>query len=433
MSIVERAAKGHGKSMSWLCEDNKAELYALCRALLDEEQAVKMTVAVMNDSYTQAAAQNITDEAAYTRWLLTEAATRCGAQVLGGEAPQTVSTVPRAKFARAEAVYNGDMAEGEQALSEMLAPLDSYRRFAYVLAMCGLSYAEIGTAMNQREAIARYCVETAAYTVARGKTGALRTDQVPSFLKKRAMPSEVNKECAAYIVANTKRQTPLWKILTPVAGALAVVAVVLVILLSPKGTLTHTTGSNNNTNGSGNNSNNSGASSAVTVDVNKTYYADITIKDHGTIKVKLEPKDAPITVSNFVDLANEGFYDGLTLHRIMEGFMMQGGDPLGNGKGGSETNIVGEFTSNGYNNKLKHTRGAISMARAYDPNSASSQFFIMHKTSEHLDGDYAVFGYVTEGMDIVDTICESAQPIDNNGAIPAEEQPVIQSIKIRTE
>lgn len=162
-----------------------------------------------------------------------------------------------------------------------------------------------------------------------------------------------------------------------------------------------------------------------------TYYADITVKDYGTITVELNGDAAPITVGNFVTLARDGFYNGLTFHRIMEGFMMQGGDPNGNGTGGSETRIVGEFSQNGYENDLSHTRGCISMARSQNPDSASSQFFIVHEDSDFLDGQYAAFGYVTEGMDVVDAICADAQPTDDNGTIPAEAQPVIESITIR--
>ena len=162
-----------------------------------------------------------------------------------------------------------------------------------------------------------------------------------------------------------------------------------------------------------------------------TYYADIVVKDYGTITVELNGNVAPITVDNFVSLAQDGFYNGLTFHRIMAGFMMQGGDPLGNGTGGSETKIEGEFSQNGHENPLSHTRGTISMARAKDPNSASSQFFIVHEDSVFLDGQYAAFGYVTEGMDVVDAVCADAQPTDDNGTIPAEAQPVISSITIR--
>lgn len=163
----------------------------------------------------------------------------------------------------------------------------------------------------------------------------------------------------------------------------------------------------------------------------KKYKVEIDVKDYGVIKVELNASAAPITVENFIKLTNSGFYDGLTFHRIIKDFMIQGGDPEHNGTGGSEKTIKGEFKNNGVNNNLSHTRGAISMARnSYNMDSASSQFFIVQKDSEYLDGDYAVFGYVTSGMDIVDKIAEDAKPIDNNGTIKYEEQPVITSIKI---
>ena len=160
------------------------------------------------------------------------------------------------------------------------------------------------------------------------------------------------------------------------------------------------------------------------------HHAEIVIKDFGTVKVELDGDTAPITVQNFMDLANEGFYDGLTFHRIMEGFMIQGGDPNGDGTGGSEKTIKGEFSANGVNNDISHKKGVISMARAQDPDSASSQFFIVQEDSEFLDGQYAAFGHVTEGMEFVDIIAKEAKPIDDNGTIPKEEQPVIETIKI---
>ena len=160
-------------------------------------------------------------------------------------------------------------------------------------------------------------------------------------------------------------------------------------------------------------------------------YADIEIQDYGTITIELDSKAAPITTENFINLAEDGFYDGLTFHRIISGFMMQGGDPNGDGTGGSDQTIEGEFSQNGHDNKLSHKKGAVSMARSQDYNSASSQFFIVHEDSTFLDGQYAVFGYVTEGMDIVDEICESAEPVDGNGTITADAQPVITKITIR--
>ena len=160
----------------------------------------------------------------------------------------------------------------------------------------------------------------------------------------------------------------------------------------------------------------------------------ITIEGFGDIVLELDHENAPITAANFEKLAKEGFYDGLTFHRIYKGFMIQGGCPLGNGTGGSKETIKGEFLANGVPNKISHTRGTISMARSQSPNSASSQFFICHDDcSDSLDGDYAVFGYVTEGIEVVDAVCKAAKPIDNNGTIPASAQPIITSIKIRTE
>ncbi len=160
------------------------------------------------------------------------------------------------------------------------------------------------------------------------------------------------------------------------------------------------------------------------------HYVTIEIQDYGTIYLVLDADTAPITVTNFINLANEGFYDGLTFHRIISGFMIQGGDPLGNGTGGSENTIKGEFSENGVENNISHVRGVISMARATDPDSASSQFFIMHEDATYLDGQYAAFGYVTDGMDVVDAICENTPVQDNNGTVNAEDQPVITAITV---
>ena len=156
----------------------------------------------------------------------------------------------------------------------------------------------------------------------------------------------------------------------------------------------------------------------------------IEMENGDIMKAELYPEIAPNTVKNFVSLVKKGFYDGLTFHRIMDGFMIQGGDPIGDGTGGSEENIKGEFSNNGVDNDISHTSVTISMARASDPDSASSQFFIVQADSTFLDGDYAGFGHVTEGMDIVDKICEDAKPTDDNGTIPSDQQPVIEKITI---
>ena len=160
------------------------------------------------------------------------------------------------------------------------------------------------------------------------------------------------------------------------------------------------------------------------------HHVTIDVKDYGTISLELDADTAPISVTNFINLAKDGFYDGLTFHRIISGFMIQGGDPKGNGTGGFDQTIKGEFSENGVENDISHVRGTISMARANDPDSASSQFFIVHEDSTFLDGQYAAFGHVTNGMDVVDAICENTPVQDNNGTVKADDQPVITSVTV---
>lgn len=164
-----------------------------------------------------------------------------------------------------------------------------------------------------------------------------------------------------------------------------------------------------------------------------TYHAAIEIENYGTIHLELYGNDAPISVANFIDLAQKGYYNGSSFHRIINGFMMQGGSAS------PSTDVVaksikGEFKANGVDNKIAHTRGVLSMARAGNEYSGfdtgSSEFFIVHQTSPHLDGQYAAFGMVTSGMDIVDRICSSAQPINNNGGIAVADRPIIKSITV---
>ncbi|MBQ3490277.1 MAG: peptidylprolyl isomerase [Clostridia bacterium] len=157
----------------------------------------------------------------------------------------------------------------------------------------------------------------------------------------------------------------------------------------------------------------------------KQHTVEITVENYGVITLVLDETVAPITVKNFLKLVKEGFYDGLTFHRIMDGFMIQGGDPKGNGTGGSSEKIKGEFSANGVENNLSHTRGVISMARSSSMNSASSQFFIVHQDSTFLDGQYAAFGWVTSGMEVVDAICKSTPVTDNNGTVLPVNQPKI--------
>ena len=161
------------------------------------------------------------------------------------------------------------------------------------------------------------------------------------------------------------------------------------------------------------------------------YFATIDLYDYGKIKVQLDHTEAPITVENFVKLAKSGFYEGTSFHRIIKDFMMQGGATIIPEK--MPESIVGEFQANGYDNNITHKRGVISMARTSEYNSATSQFFIMQTTKTHLDGKYAAFGYVVEGMDVVDAICDNIQATDDNGSIDLPDRPVIDTVTITVE
>lgn len=161
-----------------------------------------------------------------------------------------------------------------------------------------------------------------------------------------------------------------------------------------------------------------------------THTAVITIKDYGEVKIELYGDIAPVTVANFVKLVNNGFYDGLTFHRAIEGYMIQGGDPNGDGTGNSAPRIYGEFSDNNWENNLSHTRGVISMARSRDYNSGSCQFFIMLGDETRLDGMYAAFGKVIEGMDVLDLVMSQTKTTGNDGLIEPQNQPVIEKIKL---
>ncbi len=165
----------------------------------------------------------------------------------------------------------------------------------------------------------------------------------------------------------------------------------------------------------------------ATIRKNNVHHVEMTIRNYGTIKIELYPDEAPLSVENFIKLAESGFYDGVGFHRLDKDFVLQGGDPDGDGAGGSDKQIKGEFASNGVENNISHKRGVISMARTPDPDSASSQFFICLEDSTFLDGNYAAFGYVTEGMNIIDEIRDTTPESDS---IPKDQQPVIESIKV---
>lgn len=183
--------------------------------------------------------------------------------------------------------------------------------------------------------------------------------------------------------------------------------------------------------GCGNNNTNNSATENQADLMSGKHHICIDVSNYRTIEVELDADTAPVTVTNFINLANSGFYNGLTFHRVIDGFMIQGGDPNGDGTGGSSEKIKGEFKSNGVQNNISHIRGTISMARSSANNSASSQFFIMQKDTPSLDGQYAAFGTVTSGMDIVDKICKDCTDTNQNGVITDKsKQPVISTIRV---
>ena len=224
------------------------------------------------------------------------------------------------------------------------------------------------------------------------------------------------------------KQKKLELIVICAVGAALILAFILVGVFTGFGLGETTTGHQHDENCSHQLTRDNGGDGATLETAKATHYVTIELENYGTLKGELYGDTTPIAVDNFVTLAREGFYDGLSFHRIIEGFMMQGGAP--NSSSRSVTPIRGEFAANGIENNLLHEKGVLSMARTDVKDSATSQFFIMHEKYPSLDGQYAAFGRITEGLDIVDKICTEAEPVDGNGSIAKENQPIIKSITV---
>ena len=424
-TIVERAAAGQRKAMQHLYQTNKSVSFRIAGYLLSNEKAAADTVfAVFSTIWKELSSSGDTSEAGFSRLVIQKTVESCKKKLSARDSK--AFRVPAGKdFSLQTAIRSYE--EDEDPLHYVLSHFTILQRFLFILrTVCGYSNVALSRALQLDSKLVTAALEAEKQNItlllnhisgesissseelcslaASGRLPEVPDDTehaVNAVIEKLAAPGEQKKRRLITISS-----------IAAIAVCLCVAGVFLYQLLQTRFQ----------------------QAGSPKLDPSLTYYADIEIADYGTITFRLEQDDAPITTANFVSLAESGFYDGLTFHRIMEGFMMQGGDPNGNGSGGSGQKIVGEFTENGYDNPLSHTRGAVSMARANDPNSASSQFFIVHQDNQRsLDGKYAVFGYVTEGMDVVDLICESAQPTDNNGTIPAAAQPVITRITIRTE
>ena len=402
MTNPEKALKGSKKELTALYSKTESKVYELSFALTTKkDSAIKITKNVMTSLFTEKELKlfKSTEEL--------EASALKKAVLLSKQAVSNENN--RALRLPKDMNFISEI-DQQKEFPQGLSPI---LRFIYLCcdiynqgieAVCTATKFDKKTLLTAKDQLEKYCADKAI-----SKSQYDSSASLPQELSK-TKDEIIGKLCAA-------QKEKLQKTLFATAAVLFFIGVITVVIVAA------VMGAQNPVNKDG-----ILVKPSMTFDSSKEYYAEIDIKDHGKITVKLEPDSAPITVSNFIELANDGYYDGVGFHRIINGFMMQGGSPDGSGNGGPERRIKGEFTSNGVNNTLKHTRGAISMARTNDPDSAGSQFFIMHQDKTHLDGEYAVFGYVTEGIEIVDEICGNASTSD----IPTapEDRPIMNTVKI---
>ena len=446
--ITHQAAKGNRKALELLYRNNKQKVYYISLLLTgSENEAQEILKQVFKDMLRSAEAAASEEE--FSRTAAVKTAEYCRKRQLKKD-PRSFRLPQKQNFLITDESALPD--SGEKTSVAAIKSLPVLHRYIFVLRnVAGFSPEQTADMLKFDIKTLTLALKAEEQNISRIIGKRLGTDltysdfieEINSAEKEAGVPQDADGFVSEIIDSIASPAEKKRKRKAAVISAAAVVicaAAALTVFLAARGqkspTLTDSGSSDSNSSDSGSETTDSSVISEPVIDLDDslTYYADIDIADYGTVTVKLDKEAAPVTVANFVNLAQNGFYDGLTFHRIIEGFMMQGGDPNGDGTGGSDRNIVGEFSENGYDNTLSHTRGAISMARSNDYNSASSQFFIVHEdNTESLDGKYAAFGYVTEGMDIVDEICESANPTDENGTIAAEDQPVINTITIRTE
>jgi len=444
--IVKNAASGQGKAMTALYEANKNALYTLaCQLLQNEAQAAETVTKAFREIWHDLKNAKVSTVEQFSDFALLAVELQCRKLILQKN-PKALRVPHSKKFQLPDNLLIKHNREDE--LSYLLTNLPMLQRYIFVMHQ-HFTPEQLSQLLQLDAALIRDAMDTEEENFRKLQAASKNFDSSYSEIsamvtRPLTLPESANTACldtigaisAAAEVTLKKQQTAriIW-----IAAIVVCVALITVVTILCTGkddnaaTFTSTTSTSGDSTEADTGEDTIPENSAPALDESLTYYADIDIADQGKITVKLDQHSAPKTSANFVNLAQNGFYDGLTFHRIMEGFMMQGGCPYGNGYGSADEYVVGEFSSNGYENPLSHTRGAISMGRSDDPNSASCQFFIVHEDSDFLDGNYACFGYVTEGMDIVDAICTAAEPTDDNGTIPASAQPVINSITIRTE
>ena len=451
--LIKKARKGSREALTELYCSNKEYVYLLCNLLLcDRKSAEHACVQAFKNGWEYLLGGNIEAEREFTDFVVKKAVNHCKNKITKSESK--AFKIPTNKNFSVTPYAKEDVVKDENACVQILVNLPPLQRFIYVLRLVGKwSDEEIAELIHAKPdtveaalAAEQVNIERIADAI-RQKTGVEEFHALLEAEREESrIPYTVDSAVTVSIgaIADPVEARAKKKMMT--VGLVSIVSVILVVVLI-FGIVAIVRNSESGEPIDSETESDKGADDDKTTEPitwlteveNPTHYAIMDIADYGQITLALDGSSAPETVENFVTLAEEGFYEGLTFHRIIEGFVMQGGDPNGNGTGGNEDengneiNIRGEFYYNGFENRLSHVRGAISMARAADYNSASSQFFIVHKDNvQKLDRLYAAFGYVIEGMDVVDAICESAEPLDNNGTIAVKEQPVITSVTIYT-
>ena len=467
-NIILKASKGNRDSMNQLYESNKNQVYYVASALLrGSPSAIEAAKWAIISSLQSLSRGMIQTEKEFADYAIVQVANYCKKDITKKDSH--AFRVPPKKNFRITSVDENVVKSAKRPCDYYFSSLPASQRFVFVLRLIGgMNEEQISDVVGLKVSIIDSIIEVEPDNLAKiyftaknnvehcvPPTKELISSSIKEELSKISVPDVLDNKVEAYIdsvatpIEEAEKKKYQKRIFITIAAIICVVALILVLSSLNDDTNTDSTGTTETTVSDSGEEEDEIATDETEIedetivddttvsedfDASLIYYADIEIEDYGTITVLLDQEAAPVTVENFVTLAESGFYDGLTFHRIIEGFMMQGGDPNGDGTGGSDETIVGEFTDNGHDNNLSHTRGAISMARSNEYDSASSQFFIVHEdSSASLDGQYAVFGYVTEGMEIVDEVCETAEPTDSNGSIASDEQPIITSITIRTE
>ncbi len=457
--LLKLASKGDKKALQQLYHQYaKTSYYLCCYFLKSEQAAAEATVRVFSQVFAATVGQPVLNEQLFKALVLGKTVEVTKANIQKNAPTAFRDAEKSAVDGSYQAVKNAadPTAEEKQNLIKALRSLQNRQCYTLTMLTC------FGLQKHQLAQYMKLDSDKIDASLARAKESFRKTLQLPENSRReledqlRAVKAAMQEQAAAATVPPQVEKSVLAeaqkiakfvtaKFLKHLAVAAAGVIVAAGLIfggialfknsnnaanadITSSGESQNTQGSSENQNTQSVNATNQ--SSTTEPEFKATKHAQIEIKNYGTISLELYGEEAPITVNNFVKLANEGFYNGLTFHRIISGFMIQGGDPNGDGTGGSTENIKGEFSQNGVQNRILHTRGTISMARSSENDSASSQFFIMQQDATHLDGAYAAFGRVTSGLEIVDKICENTPVTDSNGTVTAENQPVITSIKI---